>query len=158
MHALGMLKFEHHLLMLVQDQDAERAVFGRTGRYEEPSLHVCVYKLQVQVHLPGADMSCREAMQGLLRKLGAGFDDLMPGMASSSQFKVRLCLSLALLRIMPEHALKETPACSVSLPSYGRKTTRCSTLMPLDSCASCSQSPQRSPSACFQWSLWLLSW
>ena len=31
---------------------------------------------------------CREAMQGLLRKLGAGFDDLMPGMASSSQFKV----------------------------------------------------------------------
>ena len=27
-------------------------------------------------------------MQGLLRKLGAGFDDLMPGMASSSQFKV----------------------------------------------------------------------
>ena len=27
-------------------------------------------------------------MQGLLRKLGAGFDDLMPGMASNSQFKV----------------------------------------------------------------------
>ena len=74
----------------MQDQDAERAVFGRTGRYEEPSLHIYVCKLQVQVqvHLPAADALCREAMQGLLRKLGAGFDDLMPGMASSSQFKV----------------------------------------------------------------------
>ena len=30
----------------------------------------------------------REAMQGLLRKLGAGFGDMMPSMTSSTQFKV----------------------------------------------------------------------
>ena len=35
-------------------------------------------------------MCCREAMQGLLRKLGAGFGDLVPNMTSSTQFKVCL--------------------------------------------------------------------